>query len=312
MTQSKLGVATTCYLTAWRPKDAYEFLEHCHGLGAAGVQVALNGDMKKLQARAEEYGMYIEAMLPLPKDANDTSAFERALKNANEAGVACGRSNSGGRLYEEFSSEAPYREWRKRADAALGAAVPLLEKYKVALGVENHKDRQTDELVGLLKQYSSEYLGSCVDCGNSISLLESPMETIKKLAPYAITTHFKDMAVASYPDGFLLSEVLLGQGDLDLPQIVTVLKKEKPKIHFLLEMITRDPLKIPCLTDRYWAMFPNRPAIDLARTLRYVQEKGRAEKSLPHMSQLSHDQQVRSEDENVKLCLNYAREKLIF
>ena len=32
--RTQMGIATTCYLTAWRPKDTYEFLEHCHALGA--------------------------------------------------------------------------------------------------------------------------------------------------------------------------------------------------------------------------------------------------------------------------------------
>ncbi len=40
-----LGIATTSYLTAWRPNDTYEFLEHCHGLGAAGIQAAIHGDI---------------------------------------------------------------------------------------------------------------------------------------------------------------------------------------------------------------------------------------------------------------------------
>jgi hypothetical protein len=28
-------------MTAWRPKDTYEFLEHCQALGAGGIQVSL-------------------------------------------------------------------------------------------------------------------------------------------------------------------------------------------------------------------------------------------------------------------------------
>ena len=35
-------------------------------------------------------------------------------------------------------------------------------------------------------------------------------------------------------------------------------------------MITRDPLKVPCLTDRYWATFADLPGRHLARTLSLV------------------------------------------
>ena len=38
---TKMGIAATCYMTAWRPKDTYEFLEHCQALGAGGIQVSL-------------------------------------------------------------------------------------------------------------------------------------------------------------------------------------------------------------------------------------------------------------------------------
>ena len=69
-----------------------------------------------------------------------------------------------------------------------------------------------------------------------------------------------------------MSEVPLGQGTLDLPRIVELCQKHNPQIVFNLEMITRDPLKIPCLTDEYWATFPGVPGSDLARTLRMVKK----------------------------------------
>src|ERR1700686_3919405 len=73
---SKMGIAMTSFMTALQPKDAYQSLELCHSLGAAGVQLfALNGDLPKLRARAEELGMFLEVMVPLPKDSqNDIAA----------------------------------------------------------------------------------------------------------------------------------------------------------------------------------------------------------------------------------------------
>lgn len=161
----------------------------------------------------------------------------------------------------------------------------------------------------MLKSYSSEYPGACLDFGNNIALLDDPMEVIEKLAPYTVTTHLKNMAVAPYNDGFLLSEVLLGDGYLDLPRAIGLVRQARPKARFVLEMITRDPLKAPCVTERYWASFPDRNGVYLARTLRFVQANKSA-KPLPHISQLSHDQQVRVEDQNVAACLKYAHKHL--
>ncbi len=72
----------------------------------------------------------------------------------------------------------------------------------------------------------------------------------------AIFCHIKDMAVEPRSaDGFLLSEVPFGEGVLNLKQMVNTLRARDPEILFCLEMITRDPLKIPVFTDKYWATF---------------------------------------------------------
>ena len=69
-------------------------------------------------------------------------------------------------------------------------------------------------------------------------------------------------------DGFLLSEVPLGDGMLDMPRIVDIIRRARPEVRFSLEMITRDPLLVPCLTDRYWASFDDdNGGRDLARML---------------------------------------------
>ncbi|HEY3937742.1 MAG TPA: TIM barrel protein, partial [Bryobacteraceae bacterium] len=206
----KLGIATTSYLTAWRPKDTYEFLEHCHTLGAAGIQSAIHGDIPKIRARAEQFDMYIEAMVPMPK-GSDTTAFEQSLKNAKEVGAVALRSAClGSRRYETFSSLADWQAHVAESHQAIEAAIPLLEKYKIPLGIENHKDWTADEMVALQKKYTSEYFGVCLDFGNNLALLDDPMDVIEKLAPYTVTTHVKNMAVepgGDITEGFLLSEV---------------------------------------------------------------------------------------------------------
>jgi sugar phosphate isomerase/epimerase len=149
----------------------------------------------------------------------------------------------------------------------------------------------------------------CLDFGNNIALLDDPMDVIEKLSPYTITTHLKDMAVEPDTNGFLLSEVMMGDGYLDLPRAVQLVRQARPKTRFSLEMITRDPLKVPCLTDKYWASFPDRNGIYLARTLRFVNEH-KSTKPLPKISRLPHEEQLKRENDNVIACIKYSREKL--
>jgi len=314
-----MGIASTSFMSpavsqaGGRPqvRDAYEFLEKCSALGAGGIQAQLNGDLAKLRSRAEQLGMWIEGMVSVPRNG-DVAAFERSLTDARTAGATVVRAAMlSGRRYETFSTLGEWKKWVEQTHEALRLVVPVIERQKVTLAIENHKDWTLDDMQHLLKSYSSEYLGVCLDFGNNIALLDDPMETLETLAPFAKSTHVKDMGVRPYADGFLLSEVPLGTGFLDLPRMVSVLQKANSRIQFSLEMITRDPLKVPCLTTQYWTVFPERNGKYLAQTIRLVRQNSGGASPLPTVSGLANDERVRIEEENVKACLRYARDKLL-
>lgn len=312
--RTEMGIATTSFMTARRPPDAYEFLEYCHALGAGGIQASLTSFeseyLKKLRERAVSYGMYLEVMAELPKE-NDTNRFARTVAAAKTAGALCIRTAAlSGRRYETFSQLSDWQEFVKGSLAAIDRALPIVTREKMPLAIENHKDWTARELASLVKDRSSEYLGVCLDTGNNIALLDNPMDVIETLAPYAISTHFKDMAVEAYADGFLLSEVPLGEGIVDLRRVVAILQRARPNTRFTLEMITRNPLKVPCLTDKYWATFPDRNGKYLADTLRMVNEAAGRLQHLPHVDSESREGLLQLEEENVKQCLYYSRTRL--
>jgi sugar phosphate isomerase/epimerase len=199
--------------------------------------------------------MYIEAFLGLPRNG-DVAAFEHSVVAAREAGAICGRvACLSGRRYETFDTLEGWKAFVKSSHDAIKLMVPILDKYKFPVAIENHKDWTTEEHLAIVKTYSSEYLGILFDFGNNIALLDDPVEQVEKLAPYILSTHVKDMGLEMYAEGFLLSELPLGEGMLDLARIVRTIRAARPKTNFSLEMITRDPLKIPVLTDKYWPLF---------------------------------------------------------
>jgi hypothetical protein len=103
--------------------------------------------------------------------------------------------------------------------------------------------------------------------------------------------------------------VPLGEGFLDLRKIIDILRGARAEIRFSLEMITRDPLRVPCLTDKYWAASANVPGRDLARTLAMVR-KHKPSRPLPGIRDLGPKEQLAVEDENVRKSLGYARKNL--
>jgi sugar phosphate isomerase/epimerase len=308
-----MGVVQYSFSRNPHTRSALDFLEYCHSLGAGGVQVSLDSIEPHYTARirslSEQLGMYFEAILGLPRGGG-AETFERYVIAAKQAGASCARvACLSGRRYENFSSLAEWKQFVVDSHRRLDLAVPILEKHKLAAGIENHKDWTANELVGLIRKYSSEYLGACIDAGNNLAMLDDPMDLVRKLAPYAVSTHFKDMAVEPYADGFLLSGVPLGRGILDLRHMIETIHRARPRTHFSLEMITRDPLKVPCLTDKYWVTFPGRNGVYLARTLRLVRDDEPLH-PLPTVSGLGPAARQKAELENVVASLRDARENL--
>ena len=294
--------------------DPLTFLDHCRAIGAGGMQTSLgvrdDAYAERLRKRAAEHGLYVEGIVRLPRDAADVERFTNEVRTAKSCGATVLRTVLlSGRRYEVFDSAAAFRQFAETGRRSLLLAKTVAERLGVRLAVENHKDLEANALVDLLKDVNSPRVGACVDFGNNLALLEDPVEVAEALAPFAFTTHVKDMGVEEYPDGFLLSEMPLGTGFLDLGRIVAILRKARPEIRLNLEMITRDPLRIPVLTGKYWATMGHVPAPRLARSLALVR-KHAARQPLPRVSGLSAGERVKREDDNVRVSLRHARERL--
>jgi len=162
------------------------------------------------------------------------------------------------------------------------------------------------ELVALLQQVNSEWIGVTLDFGNNVALMEDPMEVVETLLPYLFSTHVKDMGVDEYADGILLSEVPLGEGIVDLPKVFSLCTQQNPNVTFNLEMITRDPLEIPCLKNDYWSTLKDASAIDLAQTLQMVKTK-KFKSALPRVSQLTTDERLAAEEKNIITSIAYSK-----
>lgn len=287
-----------------------KFLEFCRSRGAAGVQLPLGvrteAEAAAIRRAADRVGMTVEGIVRPPGSDREAERFAAELATAKACGAEVLRTVMlGGRRYEEFSKADDYPAFARRAEESLRRAEPLAAKAKVTLAVENHKDFRTDELIDLLRRLSSERLGVCVDTGNNLALLEDPAATVAALAPLARTVHLKDIGLEDAPDGFRMTEVPLGRGVFDLPAMVAALRKGNPKVRFHLEMITRDPLSIPCLTDKYWATLERVPGRDLARTLALVR-KAAGKEPLPRFTGRTPEQQAEFEDRNVRESLAFA------
>ena len=294
-------------------QDPLTFLKYCHSVGAGGLQCVIGrrdeAYAKELRAYVEDNDLFIEDSVWMGGKV-DTERFEAGVASAKAAGARAIRGFCGGRRYEQFDKREKFDEFADRSWKAIESVAPIVEKYRIPLAIENHKDWLIPHMLEMLKRIDSEYVGVCIDTGNSFALLEDPMDLVKAYAPWAHCVHLKDMAVCEYEDGFLLADVAFGEGTLDLPKIVEIIRKAKPGMEFSVEMSTRNPLKVPCLGEKYWATLGDVPGVNLASAMRYVRAHASDKDTLPNIDNLSVDEQVKLEEQNIKKCLRYAAEHL--
>jgi sugar phosphate isomerase/epimerase len=322
--QSPLGVAQTALGHYFRKArgdapgargaaDPIAAVDYVRSLGAGGIQMAipLDTDVKKLRARLDRHKMFFEGDIRLiEKPGDDTAAFEKGLRMYKELGAPCVRTVCFvGRRYETFTTLQQYKDWKANALAVLDVCVPIADKVGIPLAMENHKDRVVDEEVEVLKKYSSANFGALVDFGNNIAMCDDPVDVVTKLAPYVKSCHMKNMGVQNYADGFLLSEVVFEDGFMDIPALWAILKKSNPRLLPTHELITRDPLKVPVLTDKYWITWPERGGKFLADTIRLVNANA-SKKALPIVSTLPPEGQLAAEESNNRRCFDWARTAL--
>jgi len=321
--RSAMGVAGSSYAIRWRSgasnkipgfENALQMLTHCESIGAGGVQIGSGNWSRDFTGKVRDFrekkGLYLEGSISLPQSDEDIDRFTTEAKNSLEAGAVVLRTAClGGRRYEDFETGQAFEEFKQDSIKSIERAIPILEQYRLKLAIENHKDWRVPDLLALLEYFDNEWVGVNLDTGNNISFLEDPMNVVESLAPYSFTTHIKDMGIRDYEDGFLLSEVPLGSGELDLKKIVDICRKYNPDIKFNLEMITRNPLKVPIYSDKYWATFQELSASQMMGALKWVRDH-QSESALPSVEGLSDEEKLAYEEQNIIDSFNFAIDEL--
>jgi sugar phosphate isomerase/epimerase len=253
---------------------------------AASQQLdAIQLDMENLESRDREYlqrvrdhaaqrNIYIDAatgcVCPTssafhPKSKDAVQYLNESIETARAIGafvMRCflgSRAERNGPLPIEAHMEAIIRVFRAARQRALDAGV------KIAL--ENHNgDLAAREVRTIIEQSGKDFVGSCLDTGNPMWLLEDPVETVEILGPYAVTSHIRDSVLYEHPRGVAFQWVALGDGTMNWAGILERFARLCPHVPLQMEVITgRPPQVLPYLEPEFWKAFPHKPAEELAR-----------------------------------------------
>jgi len=126
-------------------------------------------------------------------------------------------------------AKAPREELIGKVVPMLAEAARAAEDQGVVLALENHIDFTSQEMLRIIEAVDSDYLRVNLDTGNALRLLEDPVEAAKRLAPYTVSTHTKDIATrrkgGSPADNFTWWPACpAGEGVIDLPGVVEALR----------------------------------------------------------------------------------------
>jgi len=137
----------------------------------------------------------------------------------------------------------------------------------VKIALENHDgDMQAREVKIIIEESGKDYIGSNLDTGNPLWVVEDPFVTLETLAPYVVTTHIRDSVLFEHPRGAAGQWVVLGDGTVDFVRFMDRFREVCPKSSMQLELITgRPPRMIPYLEPDFWKAFPKASAAEFAR-----------------------------------------------
>lgn len=253
-----------------------------------------------LRTRIEELQLYLE----LGTGGTDPDQLEDLIRVAHMLGSSVLRTFLG---IDRSQGERHRHNYLEKATQNLKKVAATAERYKLKIGVENRGDLNCREILDLISSVGSPWVGICFDTGNPLATVEDPIKVAKAFAPHVCTVHLKDYRVLRTEAGVVLVGCALGEGVLDLPEILRLLSKSNPDLHLNIETpLSKVP--VPCIKQEFLEQFPGLTALDLAALLRLA-ETGQLE-GYPDPLAGEEKEALAYEEEMVCRSVDYARQVL--
>ena len=279
----RLGIDS--YSLRWQGWDAFQILEYSAKLGLDNVHfserrnfASLEPDyLSSLKHRADELGLAVEVGMGSfdrlsnsfrPEHGSGEEQLTHMLHAAKTVGSPVVRCFLG--TQTDRIGPVSIQQHLEECVRTLRAVAPLARDLGIKVAVENHGgvDLLARELRWLVEEVGPDAVGVCLDTGNPTYGGENPIVTTEVLAPYVVTSHVRDSRVWATDHGAMAQWVPLGQGNVDLQKILTILAERAPNPPIDLEIITGSgPKLVPYLDadSEFWRMYPDMLARDFAR-----------------------------------------------
>ena len=276
----KLGFDTYS-VRAFQWKDI-QLLDFAASLKVDTIQISDSADysstdpanLRQVKDHADRLGIQIDAgigtVCPLAKSWKPTNGTPEevmiaGLKVAKAVGARSMRCVMGD--MQDRRGDRPIEEYMEATIKVFKAVRQQALDLGVKIALENHAgDMQAREVLTIIEESGKDFVGSCLDTGNPMWVMEDPQVTLEILGPYVLTTHVRDSVVFEHPRGAAAQWVALGDGVIDWNAFFTLYQKLCPASLLQLEIITgRPPQILPYYERDWWKWFRKMPASEFVR-----------------------------------------------
>jgi sugar phosphate isomerase/epimerase len=145
--------------------------------------------------------------------------------------------------------------------APLASVMQEAESAGIDVGIENHQDICSHELVWLCDQVGSPRLGVTMDVGNAYAVGETPLAFARRVLPILKHVHLKDYTVHGSDAGFRLKRCTLGDGVVNWPEMLELFSKHAPQVEGCIELGATQARHIRLFEADWWSTYPERPFV---------------------------------------------------
>jgi sugar phosphate isomerase/epimerase len=252
-----------------RPVGLRGFISLATELGAQSIELWDDALLPMSEAelaalRDELHGL---DMVPIVSSGLEHGDIPRLIEIAAVLGAPVIRVALTGVLRGDRAVSNP--PWPERVAATrekLGRFAPMAEAAGKVLGIENHQDFTSRELVALCEEFGPA-MGITYDTGNSFPVAEAPLDFTRVIAPYVRHMHLKDYNVQPTPEGFRLVRSALGDGAVPFAEIVAIVSEYLEQVTACMELAALEARHVRMLTDGWWVGYPPRDDGAVARCI---------------------------------------------
>ncbi len=200
----------------------------------------------------------------------DPDAFRPCLEQAALLGTTVVRCVLSGLLCGDRRPMGGLDGWQRHLDQMiqhLKTIVPIAADLGLKIGVENHQDATSADLIRLCEEVGSPNVGVTLDTGNPLAVAEDPVIFAERILPYLVHVHLKDYRMTATPSGYRLFHCPIGAGVVDFAALFRLFRT-KPEVATHIEMAALGERHIRILEDDYWAGLGDRPISEVLPVLR--------------------------------------------